>query len=100
MEQTFSSPAHNPGPQHMYGPSVDEEVMSVKAWLVTLVILMIPIVNLIMPLVWAFSSDGNHNRKYFSRAYLIWGAAWTALVVIAMILIAGSLMSAMEILSQ
>lgn len=50
----------------------DESPMSVGDWMITILILAIPLVNLIMYLVWAFSSSGNLNRKNFCRASLIW----------------------------
>lgn len=45
-------------------------VMSVKAWLGTLLLLCIPIVNLILLVVWGFGS-GNENRRNYARATLI-----------------------------
>ncbi len=52
----------------------DTAVMTVKDWIITLLILAIPIANPIMIFVWAFG-DGNKNRKHFMQAYL-----WIALV--------------------
>jgi len=46
--------------------------MTVGDWFVTILILAIPLVNIIMYLVWAFSSTGNINRKNFCIASLIW----------------------------
>ena len=43
--------------------------MNVKQWLITLIIIAIPIVNLIFLLIWAFGKED--NRKNFSRALLI-----------------------------
>lgn len=36
-----------------------------------LIILAIPFVNLVVGLIWAFSSKGNINRRNFARAYLV-----------------------------
>lgn len=47
------------------------EVMSVKDWLFTLFIGIIPFVNLIMLLVWAFSNNGNPNRQSYAKASLL-----------------------------
>ena len=44
--------------------------MTVGRWLITLIVMMIPIVNLVMLLVWAFGS-GNECRKNYSKAMLI-----------------------------
>ena len=46
--------------------------MTVGDWMVTLLILAIPIVNIIMYFVWAFSSSGNVNLKTYCQASLIW----------------------------
>ena len=47
----------------------DTAVMTVKDWIITFLILAIPIVGLVMIFVWAFG-DGNKNRKHFMQAYL------------------------------
>ena len=46
-------------------------VVSVKEWLLTNLIMMIPLVNLIMMLVWAFSSNTNPNKANYFKAALI-----------------------------
>ncbi len=46
--------------------------VSLGDWVVTLLILAIPLVNIIMLFVWGFA-DGTHPSKpNFCRAYLIW----------------------------
>ena len=52
----------------------NEKPMSVGDWFITILILGIPLVNLIMYLVWAFSSGTNLNKKNFCKATLIWMA--------------------------
>ena len=44
--------------------------MTMGEWLITLIVLAIPCVNVIMYFVWAFG-NGNENRKNFCRAGLI-----------------------------
>ncbi len=46
--------------------------MTIGDWMITLLILAIPIVNIIMYLVWGLGSSGNVNRKTFCQASLIW----------------------------
>ena len=41
--------------------------LSVGEWMLTIIVLGIPVVNVIMYLVWAFG-DGNVNRRNFCRA--------------------------------
>lgn len=49
----------------------DSAPMSVKDWVITLIILALPIVNIIMLLVWAFGGTGNVNRKNYCLASLL-----------------------------
>jgi hypothetical protein len=49
----------------------DESPLSVGDFLIMFILLIIPIVNLIMMFVWAFSGNGNLNRRNFARAGLI-----------------------------
>lgn len=46
-------------------------VMSVGAYIGTLIVFAIPVVNIIMIFVWAFGSSTNPNRKNYARALLI-----------------------------
>ncbi|MED1785784.1 hypothetical protein P4V43_28620 [Brevibacillus fortis] len=49
----------------------NERVMSVKDWVITFLIMMVPVVNLVMYFVWAFGSEGNLNRKNWAKANLL-----------------------------
>ena len=51
----------------------DSYPMTVGDWMITLLILAIPIVNIIMYLIWAFGSSGNMSRKTYCQAGLLWG---------------------------
>lgn len=44
---------------------------TVKQWLGTLALLMIPIVNIVLVFVWAFSKSTNINKRIFARASLL-----------------------------
>lgn len=44
---------------------------TVKQWLGTLALLMIPIVNIVLVFVWAFSKNTNINKRNFARASLL-----------------------------
>ena len=46
-------------------------IVSVKEWLITNLILMIPMVNLVMIFVWAFNSNTNPNKANYFKAALI-----------------------------
>ena len=57
-------------------------VMSVKDWVITILIASIPLINLIMLFVWGFGSDTNQNKANWAKATLIWIAIITVLYFI------------------
>ncbi|MEO7598305.1 MAG: hypothetical protein ABIV50_05200 [Opitutus sp.] len=59
-----------------------EKPMTTGEWIVTHLVLLIPIVNLVMHFVWAFDS-GNLSRRNFCRARLILFAIFFALACVA-----------------
>lgn len=62
-----------------------DKPLSLGEWLLTLIVIAIPFVNLIMLFIWAFG-EGNTNRKNFSRAYLIYTLAIFVLAIVWIIL--------------
>lgn len=50
----------------------DSRPMTVGDWMLTLLVLAIPCVNLVMYLYWAFSGTGNVNRQNFCKASILW----------------------------
>ena len=60
-------------------------VVSVKEWLITNLILMIPMVNLVMICVWAFSSNTNPNKANYFKAALILFVIYLVLAVAVVI---------------
>ncbi|MBF4692862.1 hypothetical protein [Fusibacter ferrireducens] len=63
------------------------EIVSMKEWIITLLILCIPIVNIVMPFVWAFSSATNPSKANFFKAQLIMAVA----IIIIWFLFLGSI---------
>jgi len=59
-----------------------DEVISTGGWIVTFIILVIPIVGLVMYFVWAFGR-GNLNRRNFARASLILVAVCIVLAILS-----------------
>jgi hypothetical protein len=69
----------------------DQKIPSVGDWLITFLILSIPLVNLIVLIVWAASSSTNVIKSNFSKATLIW-----ILIIIALyVMFFGALIGAM-----
>ncbi|NLO40937.1 MAG: hypothetical protein GX115_15890 [Ruminiclostridium sp.] len=50
----------------------ENRTLGVGEWMVTMLFFLLPIVNIVVMAIWAFSSNGNIHRKNFSRACLLW----------------------------
>jgi hypothetical protein len=66
--------------------ALDTRPMTVGDWMVTILILAIPLVNIVMYLYWALSSSGNINRKTFCQATLIWVLIMLGIGVIVVVI--------------
>jgi hypothetical protein len=53
-------------------PVEDTRPLGIGEWMITILFFLLPIVNIVMMALWAFSSKGNIHRKNFSRACLLW----------------------------
>jgi membrane protein YdbS with pleckstrin-like domain len=62
-------------------------VMSVKQWLGTLALLMIPIVNIVLLFIWAFDGKTSPNKSNYAKATLILAAIIIGIEIIFFILI-------------
>ncbi len=79
-------------PQASVYPTVEKHPpITLVDWMLTLLILAIPIVNFIMLLVWAFSSDTNPSKSNFAKAALLWMVVGIVLSLIFMTTIIGAL---------
>jgi chromate transport protein ChrA len=71
----------------------NQKPLSVKDWLVTLLLMAIPIVGIVLLFVYAFGSNENVNRQNWAKAQLIMLAIVLVLVVLALIIF-GSIFAA------
>lgn len=70
-----------------------EEPVKISEWVLAMVLMMIPCVNIIMMFVWAFSSTEKKSKSNFFKAYLIFFGismgvmllVWVAIVFFAML---------------
>lgn len=81
-------------PQGMQNNTNQAPVLSVKSWLGTLLLLLIPIANIILLFVWAFSGNENPNKQNFAKAGLLTVAialgAYLAFIIFIFVLIAAA----------
>ena len=63
----------------------NQNPMSVKDWLITLLIMAIPVVGLIMLFVYAFGNNGNVNRQNWAKAQLIVMAIVLGFIILGLI---------------
>ena len=89
--QQYQPQQQVPPMQQMYQPQygtantawqdTNDQPLSVGGWIATMIVLMIPVVNFIMLLVWAFGS-GNKSRKNYCLASLIIAVVMIALIMV------------------
>lgn len=80
----YTQPAATPVPPYAAPPAPAteaEEPLSVGQWMLTILVMFIPCVNLVMMFVWAFGS-GNKGRANYFKATLIWAAILVGLELI------------------
>jgi hypothetical protein len=69
--------------------------MSVKDWMITLLIMFIPLVNIIMLFVWAFGGDvSKPSRTNWAKAGLLWALIMLVLYFVVFVAFFGAIMSA------
>jgi len=62
-------------------PGQNRSIVTTGDWILSILLLIIPIVHIVMPFVWAFSSSTPLSKKNFGKAILIlWGACLVLVV--------------------
>lgn len=74
-------------PRRPYDPT--NEPMTLKDWILTFLLLLIPIVNIVLPFVWAFSANVNKSKKTFFQAYLIFMLIGIVILLISIVFLIG-----------
>ncbi len=67
-------------------------VMTLKDWMIILLVMLIPLVNIIMMFVWAFG-EGNPNRQNYFKASLLFAAIVIVLYIVFAVLFFGAIMA-------
>ena len=86
--QTYTAPT-------TYSAAESETPVSVGNWVGSMLLMLIPIVNIIMAIVWAVSGTPKSKRNFF-RAYWILVAISVAISVIVMIVFGATFAAAMR----
>ncbi|HIW20454.1 MAG TPA: hypothetical protein H9887_00295, partial [Candidatus Dorea intestinavium] len=74
-------------------PMLDNTPLTLKEWIITLILVAIPCVGIVMLIMWAVSKAGNINRKRFAQAQLIIGAAAVIIYLLIMLIFGASFMT-------
>jgi hypothetical protein len=74
QQQTQQAYAQQPyaQPQPQYAPVYTEEPISTGAYIGIFFLLMLPVINLILLIVWACGGCNKKNKTNLSRALLVW----------------------------
>lgn len=83
--QTYQQPYNQNYQQSYQGDSDLEEPVTFGDWMLTMIVMMIPCVNLIMMFVWAFGSGTKKSKSNYFKAMLVWTLIWFVLSMVMMI---------------
>ena len=82
----------NPYPNQNYTAPVNNAVVTIGDWLITMLLSAIPLVNIIMIFVWAFGSNTPISKANWAKATLIFMLIATVLSVVVMVVFAATLL--------
>ena len=68
-------------------PKNNEGVMSIGKYLLTFLLLSIPVANIVFMIIWSVTKDTNKNLQNFTRALWIWTAIWVALWIVILVVV-------------
>ncbi|MCD8039456.1 MAG: hypothetical protein LUE96_10295 [Lachnospiraceae bacterium] len=85
--QGYQQPPYSQGYQQPDGDL--EEPVSFGDWMLTMLLMMIPCVNIIMVFVWAFGNGTKKSKSNYFKATLVWAVIWIVIVLLMLIGIGG-----------
>lgn len=89
----YSSTAPSP-PSYNNNPwQQSERVITVGEWMMMMLVLCIPLVNIIMMFVWAFGNDGSQTKSNYYKAALIWTGIVTVIYVLFLVIFGAAMFS-------
>ena len=51
--------------------TINNQAMTLKDWIITYLLLLIPVANIVLMFIWAFGKDTNPSKKTYFQAQLI-----------------------------
>ena len=92
MNENTNYDENNNNQQYPYQPMQElEEPVTMGEWLITMLIMLIPCVNIIMVFVWAFSRKEKKSKSNYFKAYLIYMAVAVVLYLLLVLMLGISL---------
>ena len=93
-QSAYSSYYDAPAPQGQTpGPQLEEPV-SMGEWLIAMLLMLIPCVNIVLMFVWAFSDSEKKSKSNYFKAALIWAGISIVLGIIMTILMSVGMVTA------
>lgn len=65
-----------------YAPNQNNTIVTLGDWVVTIILMAIPVVNIVMLCVWAFGDSAPISKKNFAKAQLIFMAIGIVLLIL------------------
>ena len=72
-----------------------EEPVSVGEWMIAMLLMIIPCVNIVLMFVWAFSSSEKKSKSNYFKASLIWAGIGIVLWIVFVILMSAGAIAGM-----
>ena len=83
QQQQYQQQPYQQQPAYQASTGDLEEPVSFGEWMITLLIMMIPCVNIIMMFVWAFGNSKKSKSNYF-KASLVWALIGIVIMILFM----------------
>lgn len=91
----YEAPYSAPQPQPVYQEQPQlEPPVTMGEWLISLLLMCIPCVNIVLMFVWAFGSTTNKSKSNFFKAALIWYGIMIVLSIVMTVLMVGGMLAA------
>lgn len=95
FQQSYQqAPYQQPPYQQPYQPMGElEEPVSFGEWMLTLLLMCIPCVNIILMFVWAFGKSAKKSMANYFKATLAWMAIWIVICILISVIAGASVAS-------